>query len=88
MKLALPVFTILTFALSYYFTMLCYQGKKLNVHIFPWLPLIVGLLLAPFGGGGIWNSYNPYVSTNFGWVALYGECISIVAFFLGRYVAK
>ena len=78
MKYALPVFTIMTFVFSYYFTVLCYKGKKYDMHISPWLPLIIGLLLAPFACGR-WFSYH---------FALYGECISIAAVFLGRHAVK
>ncbi|MBS7336491.1 MAG: hypothetical protein KIG81_01370 [Thermoguttaceae bacterium] len=87
MKYALPVFTIMTFVFSYYFTVLCYKGKKYGMHISPWLPLIIGLLLAPFACGR-WISYNLRLSSPLLWVALYGECISIAAFFLGRHAVK
>ena len=87
MKYALPVFTIMTFVFSYYFTVLCYKGKKYDMHISPWLPLIIGLLLAPFACGR-WFSYHLRLSSPLLWVALYGECISIAAFFLGRHAVK
>ena len=45
------MYTIMTFVFSYYLTVLCYKGKKYDVHISPWLPLIIGLLLAPFACG-------------------------------------
>lgn len=87
MKYALPVFTIMTFVFSYYLTVLCYKGKKYDMHISPWLPLIIGLLLAPFACGR-WFSYHLRLSSPLLWVALYGECISIAAFFLGRHAVK
>ena len=87
MKYALPVYTIMTFVFSYYLTVLCYKGKQYDVHISPWLPLIIGLLLAPFASG-LWFSYNLRLSSPLLWVALYGECISIAAFFLGRRAVK
>ena len=87
MKYAWPVYTIITFVFSYYLTVLCYKGKKYDVHISPWLPLIIGLLLAPFACG-LWFSYNLRLSSPLLWVALYGECISIAAFFLGRHAVK
>lgn len=87
MKYALPMYTIMTFVFSYYLTVLCYKGKKYDVHISPWLPLIIGLLLAPFACG-LWFSYNLRSSSPLLWVALYGECISIAAFFLGRRAVK
>ena len=74
MKYALPVFTIMTFVFSYYFTVLCYKGKKYDMHISPWLPLIIGLLLAPFACGR-WFSYHLRLSSPLLWVALYGVCI-------------
>ena len=87
MKYALPMYTIMTFVFSYYLTVLCYKGKKYDVHISPWLPLIIGLLLAPFGCG-MWICHGLRLSSPFWWVALYGECISIAAFFLGRHAVK
>lgn len=87
MKYAWPVYTIITFVFSYYFTVLCYKGKKYEVHISPWLPLVIGLLLAPFGCG-MWIYHNLRLSSPLLWVALYGECISIAAFFLGRRAVK
>lgn len=87
MKYAWPVYTIITFVFSYYFTVLCYKGKKYEVHISPWLPLTIGLLLAPFGCG-MWIYHGLRLSSPLLWVALYGECISIAAFFLGRRAVK
>lgn len=87
MKYAWPVYTIITFVFSYYFTVLCYKGKKYDLHISLWLPLFIGLLLAPFGCG-MWICHGLRLSSPFWWVALYGECISIAAFFLGRHVVK
>lgn len=87
MKFAWPVYTIITFVLSYYFTVLCYKGKKYDLHISLWLPLFIGLLLAPFGCG-MWICHGLRLSSPFWWVALYGECISIAAFFLGRHAVK
>lgn len=87
MKFAWPVYTIITFVFSYYFTVLCYKGKKYDLHISLWLPLFIGLLLAPFGCG-MWICHGLRLSSPFWWVALYGECISIAAFFLGRHAVK
>ncbi len=87
MKYAWPVYTIITFVFSYYFTVLCYKGKKYDLHISLWLPLFIGLLLAPFGCG-MWICHGLRLSSPFWWVALYGECISIAAFFLGRHAVK
>lgn len=87
MKYAWPVYTIITFVFSYYFTVLCYKGKKYDLHISLWLPLFIGLLLAPFGCG-MWICHGLRLSSPFWWVALYGECISIAAFFLGRRAVK
>ena len=87
MKYAWPVYTIITFVFSYYFTVLCYKGKKYDLHISLWLPLFIGLLLAPFGCG-MWIYHNLRLSSPLLWVALYGECISIAAFFLGRRAVK
>ena len=87
MKFAWPVYTIITFVFSYYFTVLCYKGKKYDLHISLWLPLFIGLLLAPFGCG-MWICHGLRLSSPFWWVALYGECISIAAFFLGRRAVK
>ena len=87
MKYAWPVYTIITFVFSYYFTVLCYKGKKSDVQISPWLPLTIGLWLAPFGCG-MWIYHGLRLSSPLLWVALYGECISIAAFFLGRRAVK
>ena len=87
MKFAWPVYTIITFVFSYYFTVLCYKGKKYDLHISLWLPLFIGLLLAPFGCG-MWICHGLRLSSPFWWVALYGECISIAAFFLGHHAVK
>lgn len=87
MKYAWPVYTIITFVFSYYFTVLCYKGKKYDVQISPWLPLTIGLWLAPFGCG-MWIYHGLRLSSPLLWVALYGECISIAAFFLGRRAVK
>ena len=87
MKYAWPVYTIITFVFSYYFTVLCYKGKKYDLHISLWLPLFIGLLLAPFGCG-MWICHDLRLSSPFWWVALYGECISIAAIFLGRHAVK
>lgn len=87
MKYAWPVYTIITFVFSYYFTVLCYKGKKYDLHISLWLPLFIGLLLAPFGCG-IWIYHDLRLSSPLLWVALYGECISIAAFLLGRHAVK
>lgn len=87
MKYAWPVYTIITFVFSYYFTVLCYKGKKYDLHISLWLPLFIGLLLAPFGCG-MWICHGLRLSSPLLWVALYGECISIAAFFLGRHAVK